>query len=530
MSDQNKSSLRVIFFTVFMYLIGFGVIIPLLPVLSLEMGATAFEVGIFLSVYSFVQFCFSPLWGRLSDRYGRRRILLFCLAGEIGAYSFFALARSVEGILIARALSGFFGASLSTASAAISDITPPKERSRGMALIGAAFGLGFIFGPALGGALSVWGQSISTEKYFATSFTLWGVAILCALNFIFAFFFLKETNTKLNLSDRREGRFTALYSELRKPTVGGLIWIFFLSSFAIACMESTLALYVFEKFQWGLEEVSFGFAYIGIIATINQGFLVRRLLPKWGERKTLYVGLCSTALGLSLIGLSSHIWILAIAMTVFSFGYAFINPSVLGSVSLLSPEREQGRVLGTTQGTASMGRILGPIIGGFAFGNLGITTPYWLGAFVILIALTIVFRLGAKIPSHALTGEKGAVAPSGLGFDKIGYFQFQNLIQNRVPFALLSWGEKFEGWFQGFAAQHLKDSLQLFPPTSSVQELPEQLRTLNRPKDCPIVLVSPDESFSMRAREILVKQGFENVFVVEGGIPGLIRGRDLENS
>ena len=528
MADQNKSSLQVIFFTVFMYLVGFGVIIPLLPVLSLEMGATPFEVGIFLSVYSFVQFLFSPWWGRLSDRYGRRRILLFCLGGEIFAYSIFALARSVEGILFARALSGFFGASLSTASAAISDITPPKERSRGMALIGAAFGLGFIFGPALGGGLSVWGQSISSEKYFATSFTLWGVAILCALNFVFAYFFLKETNTKLNTQEKRGGRFRALYSELRKPTVGGLIWVFFLSSFAIACMESTLALYVFEKFKWGLKEVSFGFAYIGVIATLNQGFLVRRLLPLWGERKTLYVGLSATAAGLAMIGLSSEVWILGLAMTVFSFGYAFINPSVLGSVSLLSPEREQGRALGTTQGTASLGRILGPICGGFVFGNVGISTPYFLGTLIVLIALTIVVRLGVRIPSHALGGDSRSVEPSGLGFDKIGYFQFENLILNRVPFTLVSWGEKFENWFQGHADQHLKASLQLFPAESSVGELKKQLESLQQAKDGPVVLVSPHEDLSLRAREILVKRGFSNVFVIQGGVSGLIQDRELE--
>lgn len=526
MRDQNKSSLQVIFFTVFMYLIGFGVIIPLLPVLSLEMGATPFQVGVFLSVYSFVQFLFSPWWGKLSDRYGRRRILLFCLAGEVFAYSIFAVARSVEGILFARALSGFFGASLSTASAAISDITPPNQRSRGMALIGAAFGLGFIFGPALGGGLSAWGQSISTEKYFATSFTLWGVAILCLLNFVFALFFLKETNGKLSSQEPREKRFKALYSELRKPVVGPLIWIFFLSSFAISAMESTLALYVFDRFSWGLKEVSFGFAYIGVVATFNQGFLVRRLIPKLGERVTLYLGLACAGLSLILIGLSSEIWMLAVAMTIFSFGYAFINPSILGCVSLLSPENEQGKVLGTTQGTASLGRILGPIAGGYAFGHFGISSPYWMGGAVICGALLIVYKLGARIPSHGKT----PVAGQGLGFTKLGYFQFANLLENRVPFDLYSWGESFEGWFKGMAAAHLKEVLKVLPSESGVKDLPAQFKNLTRSKDFPIVLVSQGESLSLKASEFLIKQGFTNVFVVDGGLEGLIKDRAAELS
>lgn len=523
MRDQNKSSLKVIFFTVFMYLIGFGVIIPLLPVLSLEMGATPFQVGIFLSVYSFVQFLFSPWWGKLSDRYGRRRILLFCLAGEVFAYSLFAIARSVEGILFARALSGFFGASLSTASAAISDITPPNQRSRGMALIGAAFGLGFIFGPALGGALSVWGQSISAEKYFATSFTLWGVAILCALNFVFALFFLKETNSKMNSSSEIRGkRFQILYEELRKPVVGPLIWVFFLSSFAISAMESTLALYVFDRFQWGLKEVSWGFAYIGVVATFNQGFLVRRLLPKWGERTTLYVGLFCAGLSLTLIGFSTTIPFLAVAMTLFSFGYAFINPSVLGSVSLLSADHEQGKVLGTTQGTASLGRILGPIVGGYAFGHLGISSPYWIGGGIVALALLIVLRLGNRIPTHA----KVTPPADGLGLNKLGYFQFANLLENRVPFDLLSWNEKFEGWFKGMAEGHLKEVLHVLPQGTSAQEAAAFVKS--RKKEHPIVLICDPEELSLKAAELLRQHGFTNVFVADGGLTGLRRDRELE--
>jgi multidrug resistance protein len=170
-TTSNKSQLAIIFFTVFLYLVGFGVVIPVIPILSRNFGATALQTGLLLSVYSLMQFLVAPFWGRLSDRLGRRPILLFCLVGEGLSYLLFAWARSLEWLFAARVLAGFFGASLSTASAYISDITPKHERSKGMALIGAAFGLGFVVGPALGGGLAVWGHHINPAPHFDTSFS-----------------------------------------------------------------------------------------------------------------------------------------------------------------------------------------------------------------------------------------------------------------------------------------------------------------------------------------------------------------------
>ena len=168
--NENKKPQVIIFITVFIYLLGFGIVIPIIPIISTQFGATPFQVGLLMSIYSLMQFAFSSFWGRLSDKYGRRPILLMCLFGEVFAYLFFAQARNIEMLFIARLLSGFFGASISTASAYISDITPVNERSKGMALIGAAFGLGFLFGPALGGALTIWAGHISTDVFFKTSF------------------------------------------------------------------------------------------------------------------------------------------------------------------------------------------------------------------------------------------------------------------------------------------------------------------------------------------------------------------------
>lgn len=419
MGDQSKSELKVIFLTVFLYLVGFGVIIPLLPMLSRDLGATSFELGLLMAIYSLNQFLFSPFWGALSDRVGRRRVLLTCLGLEVFCYIIFAFARSVEMLIVARGLAGFFGASLSTASAAVSDVTNEKERSKGMALIGAAFGLGFIFGPALGGGLSLWGSKISSEPYFASTFTLLGVAVLCLVNFLMALRYLKETRVPAELEatarDERPGwrrgllalidKVGAMRTALGKPVIGTLVLSFALASIAMSTMESTLALYVADHFGWGLFEISLGFVYIGVLATVMQGYLVRKLLPRYGEKLLLRVGLFLLALSLGLIGVADELWILGVAMTILPFGQGLVNPSVLGSVSLLAGKHEQGRILGTAQGFSALGRIVGPLVGGWSYARLSHSAPYYIAAATALVACVLIVALGSRVPS---TGKADA--------------------------------------------------------------------------------------------------------------------------
>lgn len=402
MQEQKKSHLAVLFLTVFLYLVGFGVIIPILPVLSRDFGASAFEVGLLMSLYSLMQFLFAPFWGRLSDRYGRRPILVGCLLGEGFTYLLFAFSHDLMWLFLARGLAGFFGASISTASASISDVTGPKERSKGMALIGAAFGLGFIVGPALGGGITHLGESIYGDVQKGIQLTLFFVSGLCFATFIFAWFALKESlAVEKRRTGPRESRWKRLGATLRTPVVSALVTTFFLSTFAMAAMESTLILLVADLFQWGLVEISFGFAYIGVLSTLNQGVLVRRLLPKWGERKMLTIGLVFMAVCFALIAVSSTIWMLAIAMTFLSFGTSFTNPSIMGSVSLLSKDTEQGEAMGTTQAAASLGRILGPALGGFLYGAVSRPAPFLLGAVSVCLALLLVRANWARLPSSA---------------------------------------------------------------------------------------------------------------------------------
>lgn len=397
--SSEKKPQVIIFLTVFIYLLGFGIVIPIIPILGVQMGASALQTGLLLSVYSLMQFVFSPFWGRLSDKYGRRPILLICLLGEVFSYLLFAQARSIELLFIARMFSGFFGASISTASAYISDITPPNERSKGMALIGTAFGLGFLFGPALGGGLTLWAEHLSTDTFFRTSFSSYWVALLCLVTFIFAWKNLKETHDPSKTPPQRLNRFAQIIKYFKVPTVGPLIFVFFLSSLAMSTMEATLILYAKAKFDWGIKEVSFGFAYIGLVIVFTQGFLVRKLIPKLGEKQVLRTGLILMSMGLSGIAIAQSIPVLALTQTLLAIGTGFVNPAALGSISLLTNTNEQGASLGTTQGMASLGRIIGPAVGGALFGALTIESPFILSGLMTMIALFVVITIFGEIPN-----------------------------------------------------------------------------------------------------------------------------------
>jgi MFS family permease len=398
---SNKSQLAIIFFTVFLYLVGFGLVIPILPVLSRNFGATATQTGLLLSVYSAMQFIFSPFWGRLSERMGRRPVLLFCLLGEGLSYVLFAWARSLDWLFVARILAGFFGASISTASAYISDITSKHERSRGMALIGVAFGLGFVVGPALGGGLAVWGHHIDATPHFDTSFSFLWVSVLCFVNFLFGIKFLKESLTEKSDPAEKKKRFSVSWHYLKMKTVGPLMMVLFLSSLALSGIEATWILFMGEKFQWGVKQVSFGFAYIGLITIFTQGILVRRILPKWGERKTLRLGVFLLGLGITGIAFSSNLTAMVITMTLLSLGNGLANPSTLGSISLLTGSKEQGAAMGVTQSMASLGRTLGPALGGLLYQHISMTSPFWGSGMMVFLGFTIVILIFKSIPDHA---------------------------------------------------------------------------------------------------------------------------------
>lgn len=391
----------LIFLTVFLYLVGFGIIIPILPLLGKELGGSATQVGWLMAIFSLMQFLFAPFWGQLSDRYGRRVILVGCLLAESLTYLWFAYARDFWSLLLARGLAGFFGASLSTASAYISDITPAKERSKGMALIGVAFGLGFVIGPAIGGATIHFAKQFSQEPLIGSTAAALFVGALCFATFLFAYFKLPESlPPEKRVKDKKHqfNRFASILNKLHLESLRPLLSIYFLSGLAMASMEATLVLFVGQQFGWTSDKVSYGFAYIGIIIIFTQGFLVRRLIPKIGERKVAFLGLAFFTCGMGGIAIAQSIEHLAVAMTLLSLGNGCVNPSILGSISLASSETEQGENMGVAQSLSSLGRILGPLLGGKLFDTVSLKAPFLASMLMAGLALLIISSTYKTLP------------------------------------------------------------------------------------------------------------------------------------
>lgn len=396
---QKTSSAKVlIFITVFIYLVGFGIIIPILPILGKDLGGSATQVGILMAVFSLMQFMFAPYWGQLSDRFGRRPILIGCLIGEGLSYIWFALARDYWSLLLARAVAGFFGASISTASAYISDITPASQRSKGMAIIGAAFGLGFVVGPAVGAGLMILSKPWSPDPMFGSTVASLGVALLCFATFAFAYFYLPESllpEKRGNSKRNKVHRLALIFARLKIPRLNVVILLFFINSLAMSLMEATLVLFVEQKFSWNKETISLGFAYVGLTMVFTQGFLVRKILPIVGERRLVFWGLSLLSIGMAMIVGTTGLISMTIAMTFLSVGNALSNPSLLGSISLLSSEQEQGVNMGVAQSMSSMARILGPVIGGFVFQQVAPVSPFLLSAglgFIGVLVLIVNFK------------------------------------------------------------------------------------------------------------------------------------------
>ena len=401
--SKSKAALGVVFLVVFIDLIGFGIVIPLSPYLARKYAASPFEVGLLMSIFSLAQFIFSPVWGRISDRIGRRPILLMGLLGSGLSYLGFAFATTLTGLFIARLFAGIFGATISTASAYIADVTDKSERSKGMGLIGAAFGLGFVLGPFIGGFAGSWGKSLGAEAPYGMSFAAIVAAGICLSNFVLACFVLKESLTPemRKIAGPRASRFMRLKEHIGKPVLGHVLMVLFLATLAMAHMESILFLLMKDRFDWSVEMSSFGFAYIGIMIAFTQGYLARKLLPKWGERKLLSTGLILASIGMYGIGFSSSIAMLAMIMTVLTIGYGVTSPAVMGSISLLSSADEQGEVMGVGQSLSALGRILGPAMGGWLYGNVSHESPFLAAGGFMSLALILIIVNRAKLPDSA---------------------------------------------------------------------------------------------------------------------------------
>jgi MFS transporter, DHA1 family, tetracycline resistance protein len=398
---MKRSPLFIIFLTVFLDLLGFGIVIPLAPLYVKQFAADPASVGrlagLLGTFYSLMQFLFAPVWGRLSDRVGRRPILLMSISGSCLSYLLFAVAvwaRSLPLLFGSRLIAGIMAANLATAQAYIADVTTPENRAKGMGLVGAAFGLGFVFGPALGGWLSQPGFSPVMVPAVAAG--------LCLFNVLLAAFRLPESlpaEARAAVPERRRG-LRAMATALADPRIARLVQLLFLVTFAFTMMEWTLTLFVAGRFHFERKDAGYLFAALGVLIAIVQGGLVGRLVKRVGEAHLVVAGTLMMAVALALIPTTHSVPSLMAVMALLALGNGINNPSLSSLTSRAVDATEQGGILGAAQGFSSLARAVGPFCAGWLF-DLGIAYPY-LGAAAVM---TVAFLLSLRV-----LGERRAVA------------------------------------------------------------------------------------------------------------------------
>ena len=389
----------VIFLTVLIDLIGFGIIIPLLPFYAElpQYGASPIQIGLLMAIYSLGQFLFSPFWGALSDKHGRRPILLFSIGMGALSLAAFAAAQSLWMLFLARGLHGIFAANISTAQAYMADITTPEKRAKGMGLIGAAFGLGFTFGPWLGGELSTYSYTLP----------IWVAATMSAVNFVLAYTILPES---LDLSKGVPSRKprpinpSTIISVMRMPAVGIAITLMFLITFSFSMMTSSFALYEERLYNLGPQEIGRLMGIIGFIGVVVQGGAIERLIKRFGEETLIRVGV--PCIGLGILGFafagpteSSIVFSpLGAVCAFFALVYGFTQPSMFSIISRRSPPEAQGLVMGTNHSLSALGRTIAPAIGLAMFGYISPAAPF-IGAAGLLVVGSFVAQIATRVSS-----------------------------------------------------------------------------------------------------------------------------------
>ncbi len=389
-AKPGKMALLLIFLTVFIDLVGFGIIIPVLPTYAKNFGADGLMVGLLLASYSLMQFFFTPFWGRLSDKVGRRPILLTSLAASAIGYLIWGLSASLPMLFLSRLVAGFGNANLAVAQAYISDVTSEENRAKGMGLIGAAFGLGFVLGPAIGGLASPWG--LNTIGYLAAACSL--------IDLVLTFFLLPEPEKRSQAAHERFSVEPNFYLKtLSNKKLKASLLIFFISTFAFANMEATLVLLTEEQFHFTASQNAWMFFYIGIIMVLVQGGLIGRLSKRFGEKKLIVAGSILVAAGLLLTPATTNVPVLYAALFLLAIGSGINTPSNQSILSKLAGQGQVGGIMGIGQSLATLGRIFGPIVSGFAFEHMGLSAPYAIGA----AAMLIVAALGFTLPDTTLS-------------------------------------------------------------------------------------------------------------------------------
>lgn len=359
MSQPRNAALGFIFVTLLIDVIGFGIIIPVIPSILKEMGnvddaGAALYGGWLITTFAIMQFFFSPLLGNLSDSIGRRPVLLASLFGFGIDYLVLVFAPSITWFFVGRIIAGIMGASFTTATAYIADVTPPEKRAQSFGMIGAAFGLGFIIGPALGGILSQYGLRVPFI----------GAAILTLINWLYGFFILPESLKPENrraFDWKRANPFGSLRFLLRYKVILGLVASIILIYISSHAVQSTWSYYTMHKFKWNEEWVGYSLAFVGLMVAIVQGWLIRFIIPKLGQRRSVYIGLILYSIGFLLFGLATTGWMMFVFLVPYCFG-GIAGPALQSIMSSHVPANEQGELQGALTSLISLTSIVGPLL------------------------------------------------------------------------------------------------------------------------------------------------------------------------
>lgn len=395
---MKRAPVYLVLLTVFIDLLGFGIVIPLLPFYAQHYGATPTVIGLLSSSYSLMQFVFVPFWGKLSDRVGRRPIILMSVFGSFISYLIFGFANSLFLLFFSRMLAGLMGANIATAQAYIGDTTTFEERAKYMGLIGAAFGVGFMLGPFVGGVMS-------RISFGAPGFLASGLALI---NVVLAYFMLPESVKDRSKSVRRPGllNFSTVAEAFRQPGIGKLVLVFFFYTVAFSNLYVAFPLFTGSVFKYGAAENGYLFAYIGLVAIIVQGGAIGKLARKFGEKSLMATGLVLLLAGLVLVPGATTLVHLVLLITFLAVGSALVTPSLTSLISKSAGHGEQGTVLGVSQSFSSLARVIGPFWGGFILGTAGISWPFYTGSIMLLAALLLVWKLPAFVPTHSGDSRK----------------------------------------------------------------------------------------------------------------------------
>ncbi|MGB7115447.1 MAG: MFS transporter [Anaerolineales bacterium] len=384
---MRKSSLSIIFIIVFIDLLGFSLILPLLPFYAETFGASPTIVGLLVASYAAAQLIGAPLLGRMSDRFGRRPILLISILGTFVGFLMLGFAQSLWILFASRLLDGFTGGNISVAQAYITDITDEKNRARGLGLLGAAFGLGFIIGPAIGGTLSVYGYAIP-------AFVAAGFSLLALLGVIFFFPESLSSETRADLANKKREEFSLgnFWKAINRPRVGPLLNIRFFYGLAFATFQTIFPLYALYRLGLDAQSTGYVLAYVGVLVVFVQGFLVGRLANRIKDHYLIFVSLLIMMFSLLAWAVTPNLVVLLVILVPLAFSAGILNTILNSSLSKSVYSEEVGGTLGLSASLESLTRVISPSAGGYLLGSLGTWAPGIAGGVIMVWTVGYAWR------------------------------------------------------------------------------------------------------------------------------------------